>query len=144
MYLKEIQVNKTKQLVFLLDENYEVMGKLECSTDFYPGFNDVGQPHDSPDDGVYRETVWCDIDWPDEDDLSPVYGYAYLNLDTRGRALHGGGSVLGEKEALRPFQKCLTRTEGCIRMYNADVWWMCQHWRRSVAAGLDPCVHVVS
>jgi hypothetical protein len=29
-------------------------------------------------------------------------------------------------------------------MFNADVWWMCQHWRRSVAAGLDPVVHVVS
>ena len=143
-YLKEIQINKTEKRVYLLDMNYEVFADLPCSTEFYPGYNDAGEPRDNPADGVYRETVWCDIDWPDEDDLSTAYGYGYLNIDDRGRALHGGGSILGDGDALAPFQSRLTPTEGCIRMYNADVWWMCQHYRRAKAAGIDVVVHVVS
>ena len=143
-YLKEVQIDKTKKRVFLMDMEYNVFADLPMSTDFYPGYNDQGQPHSSPDDGVYRDTVWCDIDYPDEDDLGPAYGWAYLNIDDRGRALHGGGSILGEEDALSPFQSRLVPTEGCIRMYNADVFWLCKHWRRAVAAGIDPCVHVVS
>jgi len=143
-YLKEVQVDKTKQRVFLLDMEYNVFADLPCSTEFYAGYNDAGEPRGNPVDGVYRDTVWVDIDYPDENDLGMAFGYAYCNVDSRGRALHGGGSILGEDDALAPFQSRLVPTEGCIRMYNADVWWMCQHWRRSVAAGLDPCVHVVS
>ena len=142
-YLKEVQINKTEKRVYLLDMEYHVFAELPMSTDFYEGTNDAGEERGNAVDGVYRETVWTDIDWPDEDDLSDAYGWAYLNIDGRGRALHGGGSNLGHDRAMEPFQELLP-TLGCFRMYNADVFWLCQHWRRSVAAGIDPVVHVVS
>ena len=142
-FLKEVQVDKTKKRVYLLDAEYHVFAELPMSTDYYEGSNEAGLARGNAADGVYRETVWCDIDWPNEDDLSAAYGYAYLNIDGRGRALHGGGSNLGWDGAMEPFQQLLP-TLGCFRMYNADVWWLCQHWRRSVAAGIDPVVHVVS
>ncbi len=142
--LQEVQVNKTEQKVYLMDENYHTFAELECSTDFYPGTNSNGDPRGNPEDGVYRDTVWSDIDYPDEDDFGTAFGWAYLNVDDRGRALHGGGSILGEEGAKAAFQPRLTPTEGCIRMYNADVFWLCLHWRRATAAGLEPVVHVVS
>lgn len=141
--LKEVQVNKTEKMVYLLDEGYEVFAKLPIGTDFYEGSNNAGLARGNAEDGVYRESVWSDIDWPNEDDLSAAYGWAYLNIDSRGRALHGGGSNLGWDCAMEPFQELLP-TLGCFRMYNADIFWLCQHWRRSVAAGLEPVVHVVS
>ena len=142
-WLKEIQINKTEKKIYLLDLDYHVFAELPMSTDYYEGYNEYGQEHSNAEDGVYRESVVCDIDWPEEDDLSASYGYAYLGIDNRGRACHGGGANLGWDGAMQPFQELLP-TLGCFRMYNADVWWMCQHWRRSVAAGLNPCVHVVS
>ena len=141
--LKEVQVNKTEKMVYLLDEGYEVFAKLPISTDFYEGSNNAGLARGNAEDGVYRESVWSDIDWPNEDDLSAAYGWAYLNIDSRGRALHGGGSNLGWDGAMEPFQELLP-TLGCFRMHNADIFWLCQHWRRSVAAGMEPVVHVVS
>ena len=33
--LKEVQVNKTEEKVYLLDENYDVFGVLPMSTDYY-------------------------------------------------------------------------------------------------------------
>ena len=142
-YLKEVQINKTTKIVYLLDMEYHVFAELPMSTEFYEGENSEGQERGNAEDGVYRETVWTDIDYPDDDDLSAAYGWAYLNIDDRGRACHGGGSNLGWDGAMEPFQQ-LIPTLGCFRMFNADVFWMCQHWRRSVAAGLDPVVHVVS
>lgn len=142
-YLKEIQINKTEKRVYLMDMDYHVFGELPMSTDYYEGTNEAGQPHSNAEDGIYRDTVWCDIDWPDEDDLSDSFGYAYLNIDSRGRAAHGGGANLGHDGAMQPFQELLP-TYGCFRMYNADVWWMCKHYRRAKAAGIDVVVHVVS
>ncbi len=138
--LKEVQVNKTEEKVYLLDENYDIFGVLPMSKDF---IQDTGARRNA-DDGVYRETVWCDIDYPDADDLSSGYGWAYLNCDTDGRALHGGGAALGWDKALEPFQEELMPTLGCFRLYNADIFWLCLHWNRAVAAGVDPCIHVVS
>ena len=142
-YLKELQINKTKKRAYLLDPDYHVFAELPISTDYYEGTNSAGLARGNAADGVYRETCWCDIDYPDQDDLSASYGYAYLNIDGRGRAIHGGGSNLGWDGAMEPFQELLP-TLGCFRMYNADVWWLCQHWQRSVAAGMEPCIHVVS
>ena len=142
-WLKEIQINKTEKKIYLLDLDYHVFAELPMITDYYDGTNEAGQEHSNAEDGVYRETVWVDIDYPDEDDLSAAYGWGYLNIDGRGRACHGGGSNLGWDGSMEPFQELLP-TLGCFRMYNADVFWMCHHWRRSVAAGLNPCVHVVS
>ena len=138
--LKEVQVNKTECKVYLLDENYEVFGVLPMSKDFY---QDTGNRHNA-DDGVYRETVWCDIDYPDDEDLEAGFGWGYLNIDTDGRALHGGGANLGWEGAMEPFQQELMPTLGCFRLYNVDVFWLCHHWERAVAAGANPCIHVVS
>lgn len=138
--LKEVQVNKTEQKVYLLDENYDVFGVLPMSTDYY---QDNGN-RSNADDGVYRDTVWYSIDFPDNGELSAAYGYSYINVDTRGRALHGGGSALGQEGALEPFQSKLMPTLGCFRLYNVDIWWLCQHWKRAVEAGENPCIHVVS
>lgn len=141
--LKEIQVNKTERMVYCLDEQYHVFAELPMSTDFYAGVNNAGLARGNAADGVYRETCWSDIDYPYQDDLSAAYGWAYLNIDGRGRALHGGGSNLGWDGAMAPFQELLP-TLGCFRMHNVDVFWLCHQWQRSVAAGLEPCVHVVS
>lgn len=143
MRLKEVQINKTEKMVYCLDENYEVMHKAEISTDFYEGENDAGQPRGNAADGVYRETVWADIDYPGEDDLSAAFGWAYLNIDGRGRAIHGGGSNLGWDGAMQAIQPLLP-TYGCFRMRNVDIFWICYYWRDAVAEGLNPCVHVVS
>ena len=142
-YLKEIQINKTEKRVYLMDMDYHVFAELPMSTDYYEGTNSAGLAHGNAEDGVYRDTVWCDIDYPNEDDLSASYGWGYLNIDGRGRALHGGGSNLGWDGSMEPFQELLP-TLGCFRMHNADVWWMCQHYRRAKAAGIDVIVHVVS
>lgn len=138
--LKEVQVNKTEGKVYLLDENYDVFGVLPMSKEYY---QDTGD-RSNADDGIYRDTVWSDIDYPDDEDLSSAYGWAYLNIDERGRALHGGGSNLGWEGAMEPFQQELMPTLGCFRLYNADILWLCYQWERAVAAGADPCIHVVS
>lgn len=142
-YLKEIQINKTEKRVYLMDMEYHVYAELPMSTEFYEGTNEAGLAHGNAEDGLYRETVWCDIDWPNEDDLSAAYGWAYLNIDGRGRALHGGGSNLGWDGAMAPYQPLLP-TLGCFRMYNAHIFFLCLEWQRSVAAGIEPVVHVVS
>lgn len=138
--LKEVQVNKTEGKVYLLDENYDVFGVLPISTAYY---QDTGD-RSNAEDGIYRDTVWSDIDYPDDEDLSSAYGWAYLNIDERGRALHGGGSNLGWEGAMEPFQQELMPTLGCFRLYNADILWLCYQWERAKAAGADPCIHVVS
>ena len=142
-YLKELQINKTTKRAYLLDPDYHVFAELPISTDYYEGTNNAGLARGNASDGAYRETVWCDIDYPDQEDLSDAYGWAYLNVDGRGRAVHGGGSNLGHERAMEPFQDLLP-TYGCFRMHNVDIFWLCHQWQRSVAAGLNPCVHVVS
>ena len=137
--LKEVQVNKTEKKVYLLDENYEVFGVLPISTDFY---QDTGERKHA-DDGVYRDTVWYDIDYPDDEDRSAAYGWAYLNIDTSGRAIHGGGANLGWYGSQEPFQELLP-TLGCFRMHNVDVFWLVHHWQEAVKNNMDPCIHVVS
>lgn len=142
--LKEIQVNKTTGVLYCLDENYHVFAELEVGTAFYAGKNENDEPYGNAEDGVYRgETVWSDIDYPDAPDLSDAYGWAYLNIDSRFRAIHGGGTNLGHEGAMAPMQPLLP-TYGCFRMHNIDILWLCYHWRAAVEAGLDPCVHVVS
>lgn len=137
--LKEVQVNKTEKKVYLLDENYEIFGVLPISTEYYQDTGDRGNAAD----GVYRETVWYDIDYPDGEDLDSGFGWAYLNIDTRGRAIHGGGANLGWDGSLEPFQELLP-TLGCFRMHNVDVFWLVHHWQEAVKNGANPCIHVVS
>lgn len=142
-YIKEIQINKTKEELYVMDESYETKATLPIGIAFYEGFNDSGQARGNAADGVYKETVWSDIDYPAEEDISAGYGWAYLNIDGRNRALHGGGSNLGWDGSMEPFQELLP-TLGCFRMHNVDIFWLCHHWNRSVAAGKEPVIHVVS
>lgn len=144
MKLTEIQINKTKGLLFCLDENSEMFAKFDIGTAYYAGTNENGEPRGNAEDGVYRgESVWSDIDYPDAPDLSDAYGWAYLNIDSRGRAIHGGGSNLGHEGAMAPMQPLLP-TYGCFRMRNIDIFWLCHYWNEAVAEGIDPCIHVVS
>jgi len=141
--LKEIQVNKTAKKVYAMDEFYDIMATFPIGTEFYPGYNDAGEPRCNAPDGVYTDTVWVDVDWPDADDLVPGYGWGYINITDRGHALHGGGANLGEEGAMEPFQPLLP-TLGCFRMHNADVYWLALQAQRSIAAGVELVVHVVS
>lgn len=139
--LKEIQINKTKSLVFCMDEDYHVFAELPMCTEFYAGYNDNGQEYSNAEDGVYPLNR-VDIDYPDV--VTASYGWGYINIDYRGRALHGGGAILGQIESKKPFQRELTPTLGCFRMYNADVFWLCHQAERSRSAGIDVVIHVVS
>ena len=141
--MKEIQVNKTSCTVYAMDEFYDIMATMPMGKEFYPGYNDVGEPRCNAPDGVYTDTVWVDVDWPDADDLVPGYGWGYINITDRGHALHGGGANLGEEGAMEPFQPLLP-TLGCFRMHNADIYWLSLQAKRSIAAGVELVVHVVS
>lgn len=141
--LKEIQVNTSALKVYAMDEMYEIMATFPMSKAFYAGFNSEGQPRCNAPEGVYTDTVWVDVDWPDAPDLEAGFGWGYINITDRGHALHGGGANLGWDGALEPFQPLLP-TEGCFRMHNADVYWLALQAQRSIAAGVELVVHVVS
>ena len=141
--LKEIQVNKTELKVYAMDEEYNIMATLPMSKAFYPGYNSEGLPRCNAPDGVYTDTVWVDVDWPDEPDLEAGFGWGYINITDRGHALHGGGANLGWNGALEAFQPLLP-TQGCFRMHNADIYWLALQAKYSIANGVDLVVHVVS
>lgn len=139
--LKEIQINKKKKLVFCMDEDYHVFAELPISTDYYEGENEDGQEYSNAEDGVYTLNR-VDIDYPNA--VTAAYGWGYINIDYRGRALHGGGTNLGFAGATEPFQATLMPTLGCFRMFNADVFWLCHQAERSRQDGIDVVIHVVS
>ena len=142
--LKEIQVNKTKEMVYAMDEDSNVIARFPCSKAFVDGENSAGQAFDNAEDGTYEEGSEGDTEimYPNnltEDNIP--YGWAYINIDARGRALHGGGSGLADPFA--PYQDALLPTHGCFRMYNADVFWLAQAKKRSEATGIDVVITVV-
>lgn len=138
--LAEIQINKTKRKVYALDQDYKIIATFPCGTSFYQGFNENGEAYGNAEDGVYNDgAVWAEAKGTDADE--PAYGWGYINIDDRGRALHGGGSNLDDP--YEPFQVLLP-TYGCFRMCNADVYWLALKFLEAEAAGCKPCVHVVS
>lgn len=112
--LKEIQFQRTKQMIYAMDENYNVIGEWPCHSDFYPGYNEEGDPRGSLPDGTYYDvsaevTNGC---------YGPAYGNFYISSgDPRGRDIHGGGSDLDDPYA--DYQGW-EPTYGCLRMQNAD------------------------
>lgn len=138
--LKEIQVDKKKKIVFCMDENYHVFAELPIGTDYYEGTNEDGQEYSNAEDGVYALNR-VDIDYPDA--VTAPYGWGYINIDYRGRALHGGGANLGYPGYAEPFQEELKPTLGCFRMYNADIFWLAHQAERSRKNGIDVVIHVV-
>jgi hypothetical protein len=139
--LKEIQVNKTDKKVYCMDEDYHVFAELPIGTEFYEGYNDNGEEYSNAEDGIYPLNR-VDIDYPDN--VTPSYGWGYINIDERGRALHGGGANLGHIGAVQPYQSELMPTLGCFRMYNADVFWLCHQAELSRNNGIEVIIHVVS
>lgn len=139
MMLREIQVNKDEQIVYAMDENYDVIAKYPCGTAYYAGYNDNGEPYGNAPEGVYDdENVWAEAKGQYANE--PPYGWGYLNLDPRGRAIHGGGSNLDDPYA--PYQN-LTPTYGCYRMHNADIYHLCLMFLDAQEKGFKPVVTVV-
>lgn len=134
--LVEIQVNKTEKMVYAMDENYDTIAKFPCGADVVEGYNENGLPYTNVPDGVYDDSyVYVDIDGTESTDV--VYGWAYINIDNRYRALHGGRN-------LEPYQDELKATYGCFRMYNADVLWLAYQFQASEKKGRKPVITVVS
>lgn len=134
--LVEIQVQKQKQMCYALDETGHVIAQFPISTEFYPGFNEYGQPRSNAENGIYAgDTVWAQAGKQE-----PAFGLGYINIDYRGRALHGGGSALDDP--YEDFQPLLP-TYGCFRMHNADVEWLSKMFLRSISLGTKPIIHVV-
>lgn len=139
--LAEIQINKSESRVYAMDERWQVIATYKCGCDFYDGYNENGEPYCNAPDGVYNdESVWAEAKGVDNGE--PPYGWAYINIDSRGHALHGGGSNLGSGYN-EPFQS-LTPTLGCFRMYNADVYHLALMFLEAQNMGTKPCITVVS
>ena len=86
----------------------------ECSHDFEEGYNEYGEPRESLPVGVYIANA---EPYPGEN--SRPFGTFYIDTgDSRGRAIHGGGSGCEDPFASR--QDSLRPTYGCLRMYNVD------------------------
>lgn len=85
--IKEIQFQRSKQMMFAMDEQYQVIGQWPCKDDFVPGYNAAGDPRGSLPDGTYT-SVWAEV-------TNGKYGAPYGNFyitsnDPRGRDIHGG------------------------------------------------------
>ena len=112
--LREIQFQRSKQKMFAMNENYEVIGEWDCHDDFIPGYNAEGDPRGSLPDGTYYH-VSAEIT---NGAYGPAYGNFYISSgDPRGRDIHGGGSDLEDPYA--DYQGW-EATYGCLRMQNAD------------------------
>lgn len=141
--LVEIQVNKTQKKVYALNEDYDIIAQFPCGTAFYPGENEYGQPYSNAENGTYNDgCVYAEAGGPyNDEEHCTWYGWGYINIDSRGRAIHGGGSNLGEAYN-DPYQR-LMPTLGCFRMHNADVYWLALQFLDSQEQGVKPCITVV-
>lgn len=141
--LVEIQVNKTEQKVYAMNENYEVIATYPCSTAFYSGYNEYGQPYCNAEDGDYSDYVYAEAGGKENDEEHCTwYGWGYINIDERGHALHGGGANLGERYN-DPYQQ-LMPTLGCFRMFNADVYHLALMFLDAESKGHKPIITVRS
>ena len=138
--LREIQVNKSERIVYAMNEDYEVIAKYPCSCAYYAGYNEYNQPYCNADNGTYMgEQVYAEANGKDH--WETAYGWAYINIDTRGHALHGGGTNLGE-DYNQPYQSLLP-TLGCFRMHNADVYHLALMFLDAEEKGHKPVITVV-
>lgn len=138
--LQEIQINKRTRMVYAMDEHYDTIAKYPCSCAYYAGYNEYGEPYCNAEDGTYNdECVWAEARGKDNDEMA--YGWGYINIDSRGHALHGGGSNLGDDYCI-PYQP-LTPTLGCFRMHNADVYHLALMFLDAQEKGHKPVITVV-
>ena len=112
--LKEIQFQRSKQRIFAMDENYEVIADYECHDDFVEGYNDQGELRESLPNGDYYD-IQAEITYGK---YGPSYGNFYITTgDYRGRDIHGGGA--GSFDPYADYQGWIP-TYGCLRMQNID------------------------
>lgn len=104
--------SRQDQRIYANLDNGEIVS-FECHNDFEEGYNENGEPRESLPIGEYV----CNAETPGED-YGKSYGTFYIYTgDSRGRDIHGGGSILDDPYA--PYQGWLC-TYGCLRMQNAD------------------------
>jgi hypothetical protein len=149
--LKAIQVNTTKNRMYAMDENCNVIAEYEVGKDFWPGQNAAGQAYCNAPNGVYhikRENVYADGPYSEDGsrdlngDVKP-FGWGYIGLDDRGHAIHGGGSNLGWPHSDAPMQE-LTKTNGCFRAHNVNIYDLALLAIESLDNKVDLVVTVVS
>ena len=80
--IKEIQFQRSKQMMFAMDEQYQVIGQWPCKDDFVPGYNATGDPRGSLPNGVYTG-VTAEVT---NGAYGPAYGNFYITThDPRAR-----------------------------------------------------------
>ena len=136
--LKEIQFQRHKQRLYMLDMDYQEMGDYECRDDFWPGYNSKGEARESLPNGTYHG-ITAEV-------TNGKYGAAYGNFyittgDERGRDIHGGGS--NSPEPYADYQGWY-KTLGCLRMQNKEGVEMSEEIIASVNAGIDVVLTVVN
>lgn len=110
----QMQFMRSKQRMYLMNDQGQVIKDWECRDDFFPGYNENGEPHASLPNGTYPH-CWAEIT---NGKYGAAYGTFYITTgDSRARDIHGGGSGLPDPFA--PYQGWLG-TYGCLRMQNAD------------------------
>ena len=135
--LKEIQFQRQKQMIYAMDENYEVIGQWPCHSDFFPGYNEEGDPRGSLPDGTYC-SVTAEVT---NGKYGPAYGNFYITTgDPRQRDIHGGGSDL--EDPFADYQGW-EATHGGLRMQNADGVELAEMIIEAEEAGNDVTLTVV-
>ena len=136
--LKEIQFQRHKQRMYMLDTDYQEMGDYECRDGFWPGYNSKGEVRESLPNGTYHG-ITAEV-------TNGKYGAAYGNFyittgDERGRDIHGGGS--NSPCPYADYQGWY-KTLGCLRMQNKEGVEMSEEIIASVNAGIDVVLTVVN
>lgn len=109
----QMQFMRSKQRIYLMNDQGQVVKSWECRSDFFPGVNEQGEPRESLPNGNYW--CWAEITYGK---YGASYGNFYITTgDLRARDVHGGGAGLPDPYA--DYQGWLP-TYGCLRMQNAD------------------------
>ena len=91
----QMQFMRSKQRIYVLNQQGQVVKDYECRDDFERGHNENGEPRASLPNGNY----WC---YGELERFGPAYGTAYITTgDHRGRDIHGGGSSCADPYAPR-------------------------------------------
>ncbi len=111
--VKEIQFQRSKQMMFAVGDEGEVLKSWECRDDYLENPDDDAVQESLPN-GTY-EGVSAEVT---NGKYGPSYGNFYITTgDERGRDIHGGGA--GCAAPFADYQGWCP-TYGCLRMQNAD------------------------
>lgn len=136
--LKEIQFQRHRKRIFMLDTDYKDLGDYECHDDYWPGYNSQMQERESLPNGTYNG-ITAEVTYGK---YGPAFGNFYITTgDERGRDIHGGGS--NSPEPYADYQGWY-KTLGCLRMQNADGVELSKEIIRSTNASIDVVLTVVN